>query len=59
MWERRHNAENGEHIWQGNKHIADIVTDVNDPAWDKHTSEISKSAILMNNDPKSKAAPAM
>lgn len=58
QWER-HNAENGEHIWCGDEHIADIVTDVNDPAWNKHTSEISKSAILMHNDPKYKVAPEL
>lgn len=54
LWER-HNAENGEHIWCGDKHIADIVTDVDNPAWDRNTSEISKSAILMHNDPKYRA----
>ena len=58
QWER-HNAPNGEHIWQGDRHIADIVTDVDNPGWDAEVNEIAKSAILLHNDPKYKAAPKM
>ena len=58
LWER-HNADNGEHIWCGDKHIADIVTDTDNPEWDKNVNEIAKAAILMHNDPKYQAAPDM
>lgn len=55
-WER-HNAPNGEHIWCGDKHIADIVTDVDSPEWNSSVGEIAQSAILFHNNPKYKAAP--
>jgi len=57
-WER-HNAPNGEHIWCGDKHIADIVTDTDNPSWDENVNEIAKSAILLHNDPRYRAAPLM
>ena len=55
LW-KRHNALNGEHIWQGHKYIADIVTDTDNPEWNRDVNEIAKSAILMHNDPKYRAA---
>lgn len=57
-WER-HNAPNGEHIWQGARHIADIVTDVDKPEVSGDVTRIAQAAILMYNDPKYKAAPDM
>lgn len=58
LWER-HNAPNGEHIWCGNKHIADIVTNTDDPQWDKNIGEIARSAVLLHNDPEHKVAPRL
>lgn len=53
-WER-HNAPNGEHIWAGDRHIADIVTDTDNPGCDANVTEIAKSAMLMHNNPRYKA----
>lgn len=53
-WER-HNAPNGEHIWVGDTHIADIVTDTDNPGCDTNVTEIAKSAVLMHNNPKYQA----
>lgn len=49
----------GEHIWQGDKHIADIVDSINNPVWNKTVNEIAKSAILIYNDPRYKATPQL
>ena len=54
-WES-HNAPNGAHIWCGEKHIADIVTDVDNPEWSKDVGEIAQSAILFHNNPQYRAA---
>ena len=54
---RNFGSINGEHIWQGEKHIADIITDVNNPKWNKDIQAIAKSAVLMHNDSRYKAAP--
>jgi len=56
-WER-HNAPNGEHIWCGDEHIADITANTY-PGIDTNVSEIARSAVLMHNDPKYGAVEAM
>jgi len=57
-WER-HNTPNGEHIWCGDEHVADIVTNVYGPKISEDVSEIAKSAVLMHNDSKYRAVEAM
>lgn len=58
QWER-YNAPNGGHIWCGDMHIADIITDTNNPHFAESVNEITKSAVLMHNNPKYRAAPDM
>jgi len=49
-WET-HSSPTGEHIWAGDKHIADIVTDINNPSFNEDVSEIAKMAVLLHNCP--------
>ena len=43
QWER-HNAPNGEHVWQGDKHMADITGNN-----ESILAEISKFAVIAHN----------
>lgn len=47
----------GEHIWQGDEHIADVIDDINNPKWSKAIRTIAESVVLMHNDSRYKAAP--
>ena len=49
----------GEHIWQGDKHIADIVDDINNSEHNKVIQTIANSAVLMHNDPSYKMVPEL
>ena len=54
---RNFGSINGEHIWQGDKHIAIVTTNLSNPKSSKDVQTVAKFAVLMHSDPRYNAAP--